>query len=262
MRRTAEKVKVPDKFMLELFLQWLPKFVQTFLTSVADLTLDKAAKISNKILEFIPIPMEIHVRHCCRVSAADKVWRDPRPDAVQLYSGCTPSKRRAWFLPDDRHMPPTLDSVVGGGTASATSNSLSTSVQSSLSNKAVSSFAGSMFSPLSAEISSVFETSTSSSTISPTSKASASPSNLDVQTPSASTTTHYSKQNSKTRTRKRKKELLKEQKPGIEIKLTPQMPRKTSYEDEDIIIYEVDEEELLMGSWRDFIAILNHQKDT
>ncbi|GFU05447.1 uncharacterized protein TNCV_3290941 [Trichonephila clavipes] len=46
-------------------------------------------------------------RHCCRVSAADKGCRvyplDPRPDAVVLYSGCTPGKRRAWVLPDDRH---------------------------------------------------------------------------------------------------------------------------------------------------------------
>ncbi|GFS57920.1 uncharacterized protein TNCV_2710661 [Trichonephila clavipes] len=46
-------------------------------------------------------------RHCYRVSAADKGCRvdplDPRPDAVALYSGCTPGKRRAWFLPDDRH---------------------------------------------------------------------------------------------------------------------------------------------------------------
>ncbi|GFU42651.1 uncharacterized protein TNCV_1470501 [Trichonephila clavipes] len=45
--------------------------------------------------------------HCCRVSAADKGCRiyplDPRPDAVVLYSGCTPGKRRAWYLPDDRH---------------------------------------------------------------------------------------------------------------------------------------------------------------
>ncbi|GFU43455.1 putative RNA-directed DNA polymerase from transposon X-element [Trichonephila clavipes] len=42
-----------------------------------------------------------------RVSAADKGCRayplDPRPDAVALYSGCTLGKRRAWFLPDDRH---------------------------------------------------------------------------------------------------------------------------------------------------------------
>ncbi|GFV61715.1 uncharacterized protein TNCV_188731 [Trichonephila clavipes] len=46
-------------------------------------------------------------RHCCRVSAADKGCRvyplDPCTDAVVLYSGCTPGKRRAWFLPDDRH---------------------------------------------------------------------------------------------------------------------------------------------------------------
>ncbi|GFW90139.1 uncharacterized protein TNCV_1789611 [Trichonephila clavipes] len=36
-------------------------------------------------------------KHCCRVSAADKGCRvyplDPRPDAVKLYSGCTPGKR-------------------------------------------------------------------------------------------------------------------------------------------------------------------------
>ncbi|GFV68674.1 uncharacterized protein TNCV_3001331 [Trichonephila clavipes] len=46
-------------------------------------------------------------RHCCRVSAADKGCRvyplDPSSDAVALYSGCTPGKRRAWFFPDDRH---------------------------------------------------------------------------------------------------------------------------------------------------------------
>ncbi|GFV75573.1 uncharacterized protein TNCV_2240221 [Trichonephila clavipes] len=36
-------------------------------------------------------------RHCCRVSAADKGCQvyplDPRPDAVALYSGCTPATR-------------------------------------------------------------------------------------------------------------------------------------------------------------------------
>ncbi|GFU74153.1 hypothetical protein TNCV_1642771 [Trichonephila clavipes] len=40
-------------------------------------------------------------RHCCRVSAADKGCRvyplDPHPDDV------APGKRRAWYLPDDRH---------------------------------------------------------------------------------------------------------------------------------------------------------------
>ncbi|GFW46924.1 uncharacterized protein TNCV_2982801 [Trichonephila clavipes] len=44
-------------------------------------------------------------RHCCRVSAADKGCRvyplDPHPDAVALYSECTPGKYRAWVLPDD-----------------------------------------------------------------------------------------------------------------------------------------------------------------
>ncbi|GFS94833.1 hypothetical protein TNCV_4457021 [Trichonephila clavipes] len=42
-----------------------------------------------------------------RDTAAGKGWRvyllDLRPDAVALYSGCTPGKRRAWFLPGDRH---------------------------------------------------------------------------------------------------------------------------------------------------------------
>ncbi|GFU45941.1 RNA-directed DNA polymerase from mobile element jockey [Trichonephila clavipes] len=56
-------------------------------------------------------------RHCYRVSAADKGWRvyplDPRPDAVALYSACTPGKRRAWFWPDDQH-PASLVGLRGG----------------------------------------------------------------------------------------------------------------------------------------------------
>ncbi|GFT82721.1 uncharacterized protein TNCV_1784591 [Trichonephila clavipes] len=58
-------------------------------------------------------------RHCCRVSVADKGCRvyplDSRPDAVALYSGCTPGKRRAWFCQMTGTLPPLLDSVVGGG---------------------------------------------------------------------------------------------------------------------------------------------------
>ncbi|GFT48718.1 uncharacterized protein TNCV_594951 [Trichonephila clavipes] len=46
-------------------------------------------------------------RHCCRISAEDKgsgVYPlDPHIDTVELYSGCTPGKRRAWFSPDDLH---------------------------------------------------------------------------------------------------------------------------------------------------------------
>ncbi|GFW07127.1 uncharacterized protein TNCV_3693221 [Trichonephila clavipes] len=33
---------------------------------------------------------------------SDHGQRNPRPDAVALYSGSTPGKRRAWYLPDDR----------------------------------------------------------------------------------------------------------------------------------------------------------------
>ncbi|GFQ79613.1 uncharacterized protein TNCT_402781 [Trichonephila clavata] len=60
MRRRAEKVKVQEKFMLELFLKRLPTSIQTILVAVSNLTLDKAAKISDRILEVTPIPMEIY----------------------------------------------------------------------------------------------------------------------------------------------------------------------------------------------------------
>ncbi|GBL97869.1 hypothetical protein AVEN_126988-1 [Araneus ventricosus] len=60
MRRRAENLKVPGTFMLELFLQRLPTSVQTILAAVTDLTLDKAAEISDRILEVTYIPMEIH----------------------------------------------------------------------------------------------------------------------------------------------------------------------------------------------------------
>ncbi|GFW34304.1 hypothetical protein TNCV_220301 [Trichonephila clavipes] len=47
------------------------------------------------------------------VSAAAKKCRsyplDPCPDAVALYSGCTPGKRRAWALPDDRPTSPLVE---------------------------------------------------------------------------------------------------------------------------------------------------------
>ncbi|GBO14308.1 hypothetical protein AVEN_207893-1 [Araneus ventricosus] len=60
MKRRAETLKVPETFMLELFLQRLPTSVQTILAAVTDLTLDKAAEISDRILEVTPVPMEIH----------------------------------------------------------------------------------------------------------------------------------------------------------------------------------------------------------
>ncbi|GBO40449.1 Retrovirus-related Pol polyprotein from transposon opus [Araneus ventricosus] len=60
MKRRAETLKVPETFMLELFLQRLPTSVQTILAAVTDLTLDKAAEILDRILEVTPVPMEIH----------------------------------------------------------------------------------------------------------------------------------------------------------------------------------------------------------
>nr|XP_042907571.1 uncharacterized protein LOC122271191 [Parasteatoda tepidariorum] len=60
MKRRAETLKVPEKLMLELFLQRLPTSVQTILAAVSDLTLEKAADISDKILEVTPVPMETH----------------------------------------------------------------------------------------------------------------------------------------------------------------------------------------------------------
>lgn len=60
MRRRAETLKVPDKLMLELFLQRLPTSVQSILAAVTDLTLDKAAEIADRILEVTPVPIEIH----------------------------------------------------------------------------------------------------------------------------------------------------------------------------------------------------------
>ncbi|GFY33286.1 uncharacterized protein TNCV_1241361 [Trichonephila clavipes] len=62
----------------------------------------------------------LHCRRGQEVSATDKGCRvyplDPRPDAVALYSGCTPGKRRAWFCQMTGTLPPLLGSVVGGGT--------------------------------------------------------------------------------------------------------------------------------------------------
>ncbi|GBN49535.1 hypothetical protein AVEN_269777-1 [Araneus ventricosus] len=60
MRRRAETLKVPETFMLKLFLQRLPTSVQTILAAVSDLILDKAAEISDRILEVTPVPMKIH----------------------------------------------------------------------------------------------------------------------------------------------------------------------------------------------------------
>ena len=58
IKRHAESLSIPDKLMLELFWQRLPSMIQTVLAAVPDLTIDKAAEISDKILEVTPSPVE------------------------------------------------------------------------------------------------------------------------------------------------------------------------------------------------------------
>lgn len=58
MKRRAESLSVPENLMMELFLQRLPSSVQSILAAVSELSLDKAAEISDKILEVTPSPVE------------------------------------------------------------------------------------------------------------------------------------------------------------------------------------------------------------
>ena len=77
MKRRAESLSVPDKLMLELFLQRLPSTVQTILAAVSDLTLDKAAEISDKILEVTPSPVEnFAVSHSSATSTDEKIFHE------------------------------------------------------------------------------------------------------------------------------------------------------------------------------------------
>ncbi|GFY08379.1 hypothetical protein TNCV_1357851 [Trichonephila clavipes] len=64
--------------------------------------------VDSRDILLTPPPSVDHLNpQTWRVSAADKGWRvyplGPRTDVVASYSGCTPGKRRAWYLPDDQH---------------------------------------------------------------------------------------------------------------------------------------------------------------
>ncbi|GFW22317.1 uncharacterized protein TNCV_1430711 [Trichonephila clavipes] len=59
MTRRAETFNVPEKLMLELFLQRLPSRVQSILAAVSDLTLAKAAEISDRIFEVTPTRLRL-----------------------------------------------------------------------------------------------------------------------------------------------------------------------------------------------------------
>lgn len=76
MKRRAETLKVPDNLMLELFLQRLPTSVQTILAAVSDITLDKAAEISDRILEVAPTPVESFAVHRTDNSIEEKLFRE------------------------------------------------------------------------------------------------------------------------------------------------------------------------------------------
>lgn len=55
LKRRADSHQVPEKLMLELFLQHLPAHVQTVLAAITPLTLDKAAEIADRVMEVSPI---------------------------------------------------------------------------------------------------------------------------------------------------------------------------------------------------------------
>ncbi|GFX06690.1 retrovirus-related Pol polyprotein from transposon gypsy [Trichonephila clavipes] len=63
--------------------------------------------VRRKMVSYPCVPFGLRFAVKGRVSSADKgllVYPlDHRPDAVALYSGCTPGKRHAWSLSDDRH---------------------------------------------------------------------------------------------------------------------------------------------------------------
>ncbi|GBN57090.1 hypothetical protein AVEN_161873-1 [Araneus ventricosus] len=99
MKRRAETLKVPETFMLELFSQRLPTSVQTILAAVTDLTSDKAAEISDRILEVTPAPLELHVVNKNNSnSVEEELLREieklnARIDKLEFYRNPSPFRR-------------------------------------------------------------------------------------------------------------------------------------------------------------------------
>lgn len=96
MKRRAESLSVPDKLMLELFLQRLPTSVQSILASVSDLTLDKAADISDRILEVTAVPVQsFAVSQAITPSSEERILSEieklnKRIDKLQVSRGRSP----------------------------------------------------------------------------------------------------------------------------------------------------------------------------
>lgn len=57
MQRRAESHSLPEKVMLELFLQQMPSHVQSILAAIDPLPLAKAAEVADRILEVSPSPV-------------------------------------------------------------------------------------------------------------------------------------------------------------------------------------------------------------
>ena len=60
LRRRVEGNNVPNELLMELFMQYLPSNVQQILTAVDNLTLDKAAELSDKLFEINTAQVQVH----------------------------------------------------------------------------------------------------------------------------------------------------------------------------------------------------------
>lgn len=58
MQRRAESHNIEDSLLLELFLQQMPRSIQTVLASIAPISSEKAAEVADRILEISP--PEVH----------------------------------------------------------------------------------------------------------------------------------------------------------------------------------------------------------
>lgn len=117
MKRRAESLNVPDKLMLELFLQRLPNSIQTILAAVSELTLDKAAEISDRILEVTPSPASTFAVSCSNEQAIEgKLLKEieklnKRIDQLAVSRGRSPY-RRNWSKPRGRSNSDNRDSTI------------------------------------------------------------------------------------------------------------------------------------------------------
>lgn len=99
MKRRAETLNVPENLMMELFLQRLPSSVQSILAAVSDLTLEKAAEISDKILEVTPSPVETFtVSHDNKKTTEENIFKEleklhKRLDRLSLSRSRSPFRR-------------------------------------------------------------------------------------------------------------------------------------------------------------------------